>query len=110
MQMHLAFIAHASELEDDSYERGRFGDIRIAPLIISLAEMTRISGRQTLLDGDVKYRHIDNDIMYRPVYQHDRTKVKVVEELNLSQYKLYLESPAVVNIKMENEKVFTSEW
>jgi 2-methylcitrate dehydratase PrpD len=43
-----AFFSHASELEDDSFERGLFWDITVVPLIFSLAEKMRLSGREIL--------------------------------------------------------------
>ncbi|RDE08706.1 MmgE/PrpD family protein [Pelagibacterium lacus] len=46
-----AFSAHASELEDDKFDRNGGGvswDITVIPALVSLAEVHRVSGRQLL--------------------------------------------------------------
>ena len=40
-----AFFAHAAELEDDSFGKGVFWDITVIPLVFSLAENFRLSGK-----------------------------------------------------------------
>ena len=43
-----AFLAHASELEDDSFLGGVSWDITVIPLLLPLAEKLKISGRELL--------------------------------------------------------------
>ncbi len=43
-----AFLAHASELEDDSFVGGVSWDITVIPLLLPLAEHLRISGRNLI--------------------------------------------------------------
>ena len=43
-----AFFAHAAELEDDSFGGGVFWDITVVPLVFSLAEHLRLSGKSLI--------------------------------------------------------------
>lgn len=62
-----------------------------------------------MLDGDVNYRHIDKDILYDSKYKEARSKVKVTNVPELSRYKLFLEAPANLTIKMRDGRTFSGE-
>jgi 2-methylcitrate dehydratase PrpD len=62
-----------------------------------------------MLDGDVNYKHIDRDILLDSAYEEARSKVRLYDDPELFKYKLFLEAPANLTIRMKDGRTFSGE-
>jgi 2-methylcitrate dehydratase PrpD len=60
-----------------------------------------------MLDGDVNFDHINNDILGNPRYQEARSKVEVIVHSDWSNQ--YMGSPAILTVKTKGGREFSGE-